>query len=142
MFKPLDREDEWQWMVSRTHLILQGDMQGIVHYDDKGIAGCVVFDTFTPVACNVHMAVDRISCIRDGLFDEVARHGFLACGKRRFFGLVPDNNERALKLNNHIGFVEVARIPGTLTDDIGTVVMRLDRERCRFGNVMNMEMAA
>jgi hypothetical protein len=48
------------------------------------------------------------------------------------FGLVPDNNEKALKLDKHIGFHEVARVPDAICDGVGYIVMRLDKENCRW----------
>lgn len=131
-FKPMDNKAEWLWFKERTHLILQEDTQGIVAFDERGIAAMVVFDTFTVRSCNVHMAVERTAAIRAGLFTEVAVHGFNTCGKDRFFGLVPSNNAKALKLNQNIGFEIVTEVPDALDDGIGYTVMRLNKQDCRF----------
>lgn len=131
-FARLSNFVEWEWFREKTHVLRCEDTQGIVAYDASGIAGMVVFDTFTPRSCNVHMAIVRPACIKAGLFRETAIYGFHTRGKDRFFGLVPSNNQRALKLNRHIGFREVAHVPDALDDGIGYVVMRLDKADCRF----------
>jgi hypothetical protein len=131
-FKQMDTRAEWEWFKERTHVILQEDTTAIVALDEQGIAGVVAFDTFTLRSCNVHMAVERSSCIRAGLFTEVAVYGFHTCSKDRFFGLVPSNNEKALKLNQNIGFTIVTEVPDALDDGVGYTVMRLDKADCRF----------
>lgn len=131
-FKRMETAAEWQWMKERTHLIFQEDTQGIVAMDEDGIAAMVIFDTFTVRSCNVHMAIERVAAVRAGLFTEVAVHGFHVCGKDRFFGLVPSNNEKALKLNRNIGFEIVTEVPDALDDGVGYTVMRLNKQDCRF----------
>lgn len=124
--------EEWAWFKERTHVLRCEDMQGIVAFGPKGIEGIVVFDTWTPVAVNVHFAIENPFCIRAGLFREVAIHAFAVCGRDRMFGLVPSNNEKALSVDRKIGFTEVARIKDTMGEGIDTIVMRLDREDCRY----------
>jgi hypothetical protein len=59
-------------------------------------------------------------------------YAFHTCGKERMFGLVPANNAKALKLNKNIGFRAVAEVPDALDDGIGYIIMRLDKQDCRF----------
>ena len=132
-FSPLTSPVEWAWFKERTHVIACEDSQGIVARDGDGnIAAIVVYDTWTPESVNVHMAIGSPSAIRHGLFREVAVHAFHTSGRKRLFGLVPSNNTKALKLNKHIGFREVARVPDAITTGIDYVIMRLDKEDCRW----------
>lgn len=132
-FKPMDLKEEWHWFKARTHVILCEDTQGIVAVNEQGgIAGIVVFDTWTPTSVNVHMAIDNPLCIRHGIFTEVSIHAYIRNGKKRLFGLVPSNNEKALRLDRKIGFTEVARVPDALDDGVDYIVMRLDKEDCRW----------
>ena len=132
-FAPLRTKPEWQWFKERTHVISCEDTQGIVAYRETGcIAGMVVFDTWTDNSANVHLAIDDPTCIRRGLLREAAIHAYHVGGKKRLFGLVPSNNAKALRLNKKIGFREVARVPDAIDDGIDYVVMRLDKEECRW----------
>ena len=70
--------------------------------------------------------------LRHGLLEEIARHVYLDCGRERIFGLVPSNNNKALKLNKHIGMSEVARIPNGVMTGVDYVIMCLEKADCRF----------
>ena len=132
-FSPMTATTEWNWFKERTHVISYEDTQGIVAYRENGVlAGMVVFDTWTDSSVNVHIAIDDPACIRRGLFREVAVHAYHTGGKKRLFGLVPSNNEKAIRLNEKIGFHEVTRVPDAIDDGIDYVVMRLDKEDCRW----------
>ena len=131
-FLPLRLPHEWEWVRQRTHVIACEDSQGIVVYDNNGIAAVAVLDSFTVDGCCVHLAIDNPLAIRHGLFSEVARHAFHACGRKRVFGLVPSNNEKALKLDRHIGFTEVARIPNAVAEGVDYIVMCMEKSECRW----------
>ncbi len=129
---PMRTDQEWQWFAQRTYTIRQEDTQGIVAYRDGVLCAAVVFDTLTPVACTVHIALDDPWAIKHGLFHEVAHHAFVTLGKSRMFGLVPSSNEKALKLDRNIGFKEVARVPNSMAEGVDTVILCLEKHNCRF----------
>ena len=131
-FKPLDQQAEWEWVAKRAHPIWCADSQGLVAYDDRGIQAVAVFDSFTVDACSVHLAIANPMVIRSGFLNEICRHLFIACGRKRIFGLVPDNNTKALKFDQHVGMRIVAHIPDALSEGIGYQVMRMDKEDCQW----------
>ena len=132
MFKPLDTQAEWDWVRSRAKLIFCEDSQGIVAYDERGIQAIAAFDSFTVDACNVHFAIDNPFVIRSGFLNEIALHLFIQCGRKRIFGLVPSTNQKALKLDSHIGMKKVAVIPDALAEGVDYVVLRMDKDECRW----------
>ena len=120
-------------MKNRTHVILCEDSFGIVAKDEEGeIQAMCMADTFSVDACCVHLAIDNPYVLKYGFFQEVAQLLFIQKKRERLFGLVPDNNEKAIKLDKHIGFKEVTRIPDALMDGIGYIVMRMDKNDCRW----------
>lgn len=133
-FKALDLPEEWAWAKRALNLIICEDSQGIVARDtDTGeIQAVCVADSFGADSCNVHIAVKNPFVIRRGFLHEVSRHLFLACGMKRLFGLVPENNAKALKFDKHIGFTEVARVPHGCGTDTDYVVMCMERAECRW----------
>jgi len=50
-------------------------------------------------------------------------------------GLTPANNLKALKLNKHIGFREVCRIPDGHKPGIDSVLQIMTRDECRWINL-------
>jgi len=128
-FKALDTGQEWAWLQLKAGVIACQDSQGIVAYDDTGaIAAICAADSFTTDACQVHFAIDRPIVIKYGFLHEIARHLFIACNRDRIFGLVPANNAKALKLDTHIGFREVARVPDGYAKGVDYIVLRMDRD--------------
>lgn len=132
-YEPMTTEEEWRWIEARAHPIMCADTQGIVAYAENGriLAMCVA-DSFTTDSCSVHLAIDNPSVIRRGFLAVVATHLFETCNRKRIFGLVPSNNAKALRFDVKIGFREVARIPDAIRDGVDYVVLRMDKEKCRW----------
>ena len=133
MFKPLDMPREWQYLKEKAHVIACEDSQGLVATDEVGrIHAVAAFDSFTVDACSVHFAITNPIVLRRGFLNEIGRHLFIECGRARIFGLVPSNNEKALKFDTHIGMREVSRVPDAVAEGIDYIVMRMDKEECRW----------
>jgi hypothetical protein len=131
--KPLTNSTEWEWFAKRTHTIGCADSGGLVAYDEEGVIHAIcVWDSFTVDACSVHFAIDNPFVIRHGFLHEIARHVFITCDRKRIFGLVPSTNEKARKLDIHIGFREVARIPDAVKEGVDYIVLRMDKADCRW----------
>lgn len=131
-FTPMSTHDEWLWFKERTHVIKQEDLKAICGWRNGRLVAVLALDTFTPVSCTAHICIEDPLVLRHGFLEKTAEHIFIESGLQRVFGLVPSNNVKALKLDRHIGFKEVARIPNTLGDGIDTVVMCMERHNCRF----------
>ena len=109
---PISKDSEWAWFKAQTSTIRCEDTQGLVVYGDTDeVQAMAVFDSFTVDSCTVHWAVANPMVLRNRFLEEIAHHLFVTCGRERIFGLVPSNNEKALKFDLHIGMREVARIP-------------------------------
>jgi hypothetical protein len=120
-------------MYNLCHMIRCEDSQGIVGYDGKGDIKCgAIFDSWTVDACSAHFAITNPFVIRAGFLHECFRHLFIESGRERVFGLVPSTNAKALKLDKHLGFTEVARIPDAIADGVDYIVIRLDKRDCRW----------
>jgi len=131
-FKPLTNGYEWSWFAERNGNVLCSDMQGLVAFDDRGIHAVFIMDTVSRDGCQVHFAVDNPMAIRAGFFEHIAWLVYGKNGLKRMFGLVPTDNPKALTIDAKIGFKEVCRIPDGERDGVDTVVLRLDREDCRY----------
>jgi hypothetical protein len=132
-FKPLTEQAEWEWIWERAHPLQCKDTQGLVAHDEKGIIqAIVIYDSWTPDSCQVHFAIDNPMVIRRGFLNEGFGHAFNTCGRKRIFGLIPANNDRAHKLDLHIGFREVARIPHGYSQDVDYIVVGMEKEDCRW----------
>jgi len=141
-FAMLEHEEPWQWFKERTHVIRCEDTTGIIAYDERGIQGMCVADSFSVDSCNVHFCIPNPMSIRAGIFTIFADYIFDVRGVKRMFGLVPDNNEKAIRLDKKLGFREVARVPDAISDGVGYVVMRIDRDANRWRTANQQKEAA
>ncbi len=131
-YSALQTAEEWDWFHARTNTILCGDMCGIVARKQGRIVAMAVFDSFTEVACNVHMAIDDPFVLRHGFLEGMGNYLFNVRNRQRLYGLVPSNNDRALKLNKHIGLTELAVIPNAVAEGVDYIVMTMEKADCRW----------
>lgn len=99
----------------------------------NGEVVCVcVYDSFSECDCSMHIASDGSSRFANKEFVvAVFAYPFLQLGLRRVTAMVPAKNERALKLDEHLGFVREGRHPHACQDD-DLISLGMLRENCRF----------
>jgi hypothetical protein len=51
---------------------------------------------------------------------------------KRVFGMVKETNDASIRLSLNAGFKQVARIDGVYKHGVACLIMRMDREDCRF----------
>jgi RimJ/RimL family protein N-acetyltransferase len=94
--------------------------------------GGVVFSNYTGESIAMHSASWHPRWINRDLIYCTFDYPFNQLGVKRIFGQVPEDNIRARKFNQNVGFRTVARVEGVYRGDIACLVMRLDREDCRL----------
>ena len=131
-FKALDQQVEWEWFLERNEIIQCGDSQGIVAYDEQGIQAMCVADSFSMDGCKLHFVVVDGADIYPWFTQEVARHIYVTCDRKRAFGYLSQNNKKALAAAEFMGVTEVARIPDAIREGVDQIVLCLTREDCRW----------
>ena len=135
-FTRLTKPEEWNWFTKRTYATRSSDTQGIVAYDDTDkIVAVTVFDTFTVDSCCVHLAIDNPIVIRRGFLNILFEHAFIVCDRDRMFASVVGTNKKSINFIKRIGGWEVTRIPDGYAKGVDTVIMRMDRDGCRWINI-------
>ena len=94
--------------------------------------GGVLFSHFTGESIAVHSASWNEHWVNRDMLFVTFDYPFNQLGVKRIFGQVPEDNWRARKFNENLGFQYVARIEGVFPGDVACMVMRMDREGCRF----------
>ena len=133
-FRKIDSDEDWDWMTNQVPLLLVSDMTSIlaVDLDTKEIqAGCVM-DTWTPTSCQIHFAIKNPMVLRHGFFQEISKFVFDTAGRKTLYGLVPANNEKALRIDAKIGFTEVTRLHDAYDVGVDYVLLELQKENCNF----------
>jgi hypothetical protein len=99
--------------------------------DDVRLGG-VIYSNFNSWSVFMHTASWTPHWINRKLIWVSINYPFIQLGVKRIFGMVPGDNVRARKFNEHLGFRYVNSIEGVYKGDVPRLVMRLDREDCRF----------
>ncbi len=119
----------------RVHLPFVGmaeGQKGIVCETDEGVPTAIcIMEKWTKNSVWVHLAVTHPAALRTFLH-EVAYYIFVTCRRKTIFGSVPSDNHKALKLNRHLGYEVYQVIPDYYEDGVDCVVVRMDKEDCRF----------
>jgi RimJ/RimL family protein N-acetyltransferase len=73
---------------------------------DGQLVSGIVFNNFNEYNATCHIAVSKPNKLFLELLDHAFVYAFEGCGLKRLTGLVEADNSKALKLDEHIGFVK------------------------------------
>ena len=130
-----DRQDELgEWLVSRTggtHIPNAGQYIGL----ERGgrLVAVAGFDNFNGASVCGHIAVDGGRMEKEWMricFDYV----FNQLKVHKLIGIVASNNEKALRLDRHFGYVEEAVLKGCSPNCADTHFLTMTKEQCRILN--------
>jgi RimJ/RimL family protein N-acetyltransferase len=99
--------------------------------DDEPVGG-VIYTGYTSESIVVHSGAWTPHWLNRDMLYVVFDYPFNQLGVKRLFGHVPEDNRHARLFNEKMGFRYVARIEGVFKHGVACMVMRLDREDCRF----------
>jgi RimJ/RimL family protein N-acetyltransferase len=99
---------------------------------NEKLLGGVIFSHFTGESIAIHSASWDLHWINRDMLYVTFDYPFNQLGVKRIFGQVPEDNTHAQSFNHNLGFTTVARIEGVFPGNVACVVMRMDREDCRF----------
>lgn len=108
--------------------------RGIVAYNADTAETLAIFvaEDWTQTAASVHQVILNSMVLRHGWFEEIAQYMFTEAGRKKLFAVVPDTHTKALRLNEKLGFTQVARLEDAVAEGIDYLVLELKRENCPF----------
>ena len=131
-FTPFTFNAHGKWIKNTIQCVFCDDTNGIVALrDGKPVAACIC-DNWTDTSVNVHFVIEDKMVLRHGLFEEFAYWVYITCGRDLMIGNVAADNVKALKLDKHIGFQELARIPDAYKQGVDVVLLTLHRKDCKY----------
>lgn len=101
--------------------------------DDAGLAIVVGFNGWIGRVCQVHLAfAPGWTYPPRKMLREVFRYAFRTSKREMLIGIVNSKNEKAMRMDLHLGFTELTRLPGMHDDGGDLVVLGMTREQCRY----------
>lgn len=97
------------------------------------LAGAVVYNHFSQYSCCAHIAgrPGRMWMTPEFLY-AIFDYPFNGMRLQRLTGLIPERNERAIKFDEHLGFVREGRMRNALADGEALLVYGMLREECKW----------
>lgn len=99
--------------------------------NDGDIFGVVVFDRFSLYSCELNVASVSPRWLTKRLLGFIFDYIFNVCGRIRATTIVDSRNEKSLRLQKWMGFVEEARLKNIYGEGDG-VVFRMLRNECKW----------
>lgn len=128
----IDDERVYRFLRSQgVELPRSADQQGIGLERDGELVGGVLYERFNGSGIWMHDAgVGR--WITKDLLKAAFEYPFIQLGVRNVWGSVESSNEKARRLNEHLGFKQHAVLTGAARDGGDVIIYRMTREECRF----------
>ena len=133
-FKALNGVHEWDWIRQHIPVLKVEDSTGIMAVDlETGqiIAACVL-DNFTENSVQAHFVAADTMVFRHGFAQECFRVVFEVCDKKCLYAYVLSDNEPIIKMAEHVGFTELARMEQGWDDDVDYLILELKKENCTY----------
>jgi hypothetical protein len=129
-----DGQTDWAWVQEQIGILRVEDTGGMVAFNEETgelLAACM-WDNWTANSVQCHFMITTPMIFRHGFAEEVFDYIFNYKGRKFIYGMVPGDNENALKINEHIGFTEKMRLPDAWADGVDYVVVELKKENCLY----------
>jgi len=141
--------DEWQaltgFLKHYAGVEASTDLQciGWVSDEEKKLAIVVGFNGFIGKLAQIHVAyAEGWHFTPRAMLREVFRYAFDVTKREMLIAVVNSKNERAMRMDLHLGFREIFRLPRMHDDDGDMVVLGMAKGECRYLDVKTEEVAA
>jgi RimJ/RimL family protein N-acetyltransferase len=133
VFRAFHGPTDWAWIRLHIGALQVEDTSGIiaVSADTGEIVGACVMDNWTFNSVQAHFAITSPMVLRHGFLQECVNYVFNVADKQAIYGFIPASNKKAIKLNTHMGFTEVFRIPEGFGKGVDYVAMQMLKENCK-----------
>jgi RimJ/RimL family protein N-acetyltransferase len=123
--------EHYEWLKRKANLAIYPGFQAIEAVDGDRIVGMVGYDGWTTNSCCMHVALDTPGAARR-ILRPAFGVPFTELGKGVVFATVLSTNKRALALDLHLGFKQVALLRDAFVPGVDTHILEMRREDCRW----------
>jgi len=132
-------QNQQQWQAMATFLqngagVAPGaDLRLVGWVSDDKLVIVVGFNGFLGKVAQIHMAfAPDWHFTPRALLDAVFGHAFNEAGRETLLGIVSSKNAKAMRMDLHLGFREVFRLPEMHDEGGDLVVLAMKKEDCRY----------
>jgi RimJ/RimL family protein N-acetyltransferase len=131
-FRQFIAQRDWGWCNQQVGIKRCEDTDGImaIDLDTNTTVGACIMDNWTANSVQCHFMLTSPLVLKYGFLDLCFDFMFNIMGVSRVYGLVPADNEKAVKFNTRIGFTEKARMDEAFKKGVDYLLMELKQENC------------
>ena len=109
------------------------DMQCVGWVSEGKLVIVVGLQGFLGKVCQIHLAfAPGWHYSPRTMLREVFHHAFVTAGREMLVGIVNSKNEKAMRMDAHLGFRELIRLPGMHDDGGDLVLLGMSKDNCRY----------
>ena len=133
-FRPFEPVSDWGWVNEICPIVYCEDTSGIMAYDTDTFKtiGAFMMDNWTANSVQCHLMTTTPLLLRHGFLEYCADYVYNVRGVDNVYALVPANNEKAIKLDYHMGYKLKARLENAFEKGVDYLLMGMKREECIF----------
>ena len=132
-FLPLVPPRDWATIQAALPVLWVEDTTGLVAIDEGGtLVGAVLMDNWTHNSVQMHLFVKSPLVLKYGFIEAAFDFVFNEMHVQYVYGMVPGDNAKAVRLNEHMGFTEKIRLENGWAEGCDYIVMELKKENCRY----------
>lgn len=121
------------FLQAYAHIAPSADLQLVGWVTDDKLRMVVGLSGFLGKVCQIHVAMQPgFAFTPQEMLAGVFKLVFEDFQRETLVGIVNSNNEKAMKYDLHLGFKEVARLPGMHDDGGDMVVLALAKADCKY----------
>jgi hypothetical protein len=126
------------WLLERLHYVPTRNFVSFGNYSslERRLIGAVGFDNWSEASVEMLCAGDSGWLTRELLF-KAFHYPFILGGVNVVLARVGSDNDEAIRLNKHLGFVEQCRIPKAWDGGEDLILMAMTKEQCRWLSLEN-----
>jgi len=131
-------QEQWallaRFLNEYAHVQPSADLKVMAYVTGQNRVLMVVgFNAFMGSVAQIHIAfAPGEHYTPKAMLPAVFNHGFNDFNRKKLIGIVNSKNERAMKYDLHLGFVEEYRMPGMHDDGGDIVILSMTKEQCRY----------
>ena len=131
-FRMFNYHTDWDWCNQQVGIKWCEDTNGImaIDMDTNTTVGGFMMDNWTANSVQCHFMLTSPLVLKHGFLECCAEFVYTVCKVERVYALVPANNEKAIKLNLHMGFTEKARMEEAFEKGVDYLLMEMKQENC------------
>ena len=132
-FRPLCGETDWAYVQEHAGVLRVADTMGFVWEDELGgLVGAAIMDNWTDNSVHMHQVMTSLEVLKQDGHREVFDFVFNEMGRKYIYGMVPGDNEKAIKVNLTMGFTEKVRLVEAWADGVDWIMFEMAKENCRY----------